>query len=193
MDISAPPLEGLGFRAQLLWHPSVAVVSKLFERVRIRLRGRLTGAEFFGGTTLRIFSTRSIPSSVVPNGDSQSHTCYNKYSKDTSCLEQLRIGRTALWHRNEFSLSQKLEVSTYSLLYYRDIDIYCQKWDVSIGRDICIPPRCKTHTWQTLDTCNGITLNYGGMNVPQLISWNANFHNLCQNSVYFTSYEICVR
>ena len=91
------------------------------------------------------------------------------------------------------SVSQKLNVSTYSLLYENSLDIYCQNFNASVGTDLCLPATCETYTWQAQDTCASVALAHPPITIPQFLAWNPNFNPLCQNIANFIGYEICVR
>lgn len=91
------------------------------------------------------------------------------------------------------SVAKALNVSTYSLLYENNLDLYCQNFAAAIGTTVFIPAQCKTYTWQALDSCNSVMSNFTGMTVPQSLSWNPYFNALCQNSLNYVGYEVCVR
>ena len=69
-----------------------------------------------------------------------------------------------------FSVSQALNVSTYSLLYHNNLDIYCQNFNASVGLGLCIPPQCETYTWQALDTCNSVVSDLIGITITQFLA-----------------------
>lgn len=69
-----------------------------------------------------------------------------------------------------FSVSQDLNVSTYNLLYYNNLDIYCQNFNASVGSNLCIPPQCETYTWQALDTCNSVVSGFTGITITQFLA-----------------------
>lgn len=83
-------------------------------------------------------------------------------------------------------------MSTYNLLYYNNLDIYCQNFAAAVGDNLCVPPQCTTYTWQAQDTCNSVVSQLAGVTVPQFLSWNPNFNSLCQNVGNFIGYEVCV-
>lgn len=91
---------------------------------------------------------------------------------------------------NPFALAHN--VSTYSLLYGNNLDIYCQNFAAAVNPSLCIPPQCKTWTWKALDSCNSVASTVG-VTVPQFLLWNPNFNSLCQNSLNFVGYQICIR
>ena len=91
------------------------------------------------------------------------------------------------------SVAKALNVSTYNLLYENNLDLYCQNFDAAVGTTLCIPAQCDTYTWQALDSCDSVVSNFTGMTVPQFLSWNPNFNSLCQNSLNYVGYEVCVR
>lgn len=84
------------------------------------------------------------------------------------------------------SISTALNVSTFDLAYYNNINIYCQDFQSNIGTTLCVPPTCQTHSWQALDTCASVALAYPPITIPQLLAWNPNFNSLCGNAVQFT-------
>ena len=90
------------------------------------------------------------------------------------------------------SVSKTLNVSTYNLLYYNNIDIYCQNFAAAVGENLCIPPQCEIYTWQALDTCDSVVSGFTGMTVPQFLAWNPNLNSLCQNAPAFTGYQVCI-
>ncbi|OCK74384.1 carbohydrate-binding module family 50 protein [Lepidopterella palustris CBS 459.81] len=90
------------------------------------------------------------------------------------------------------SVAQALNVSTYNLLYENNLDIYCQNFAAAVNSTLCIPPTCDLYTWQALDTCASIVSTYPGMTIPQFLSWNPNFNDLCQNAGGFQGYQVCV-
>ena len=91
------------------------------------------------------------------------------------------------------SVSQELNVSTYSLLYENNLDLYCRNFNASVGTDLCSPATCETYTWQATDTCASVALAYPPTTVPQFLAWNPNFNSLCQNGASFIGYQVCVR
>lgn len=91
------------------------------------------------------------------------------------------------------SLSQYLNVSTYSLLYENDLDLYCRNFNASVGQQLCSPEKCQTYTWQASDSCGSVALAHPPITVPQFLAWNPNFNTLCQNSGNFIGYQVCAR
>jgi hypothetical protein len=91
------------------------------------------------------------------------------------------------------SVAKALNVSTYNLLYENNLDLYCQNFAAAVGTTLCIPAQCDTYTWQALDSCDSVVSNFTGMTVPQFLAWNPNFNSLCQNSLNYVGYEVCVR
>lgn len=90
------------------------------------------------------------------------------------------------------SISQKLNVSTYSLLYENGLDLYCQNLNASVGTDLCSPATCETYTWQATDSCDSVVLAHPPITLPQFLSWNPNINVLCQNVYNFIGYQFCV-
>ena len=91
------------------------------------------------------------------------------------------------------SVSSAHNVSTFSLLYQNGIDIYCQNFNASVGQSLCIPGQCETYAWQAFDTCNTVVSSLSGVSIPQFLSWNPNFNTLCQNTLNFVGYDVCLR
>ena len=91
------------------------------------------------------------------------------------------------------SVALGLGVSTYDLLYTNDLDIYCQNFASAVNSTLCVPPGCDTHVWQGSDSCESVVSTLDGVTVPEFLSWNPNFNSLCQNSVNFLNYVVCVR
>ncbi|CAF9925025.1 hypothetical protein IMSHALPRED_006356 [Imshaugia aleurites] len=91
------------------------------------------------------------------------------------------------------SVSQELNVSTYSLLYENNLDIYCQNFNAAVGTDLCSPATCETYTWQAHDTCASVALAHPPITVPQFLAWNPNFNPLCHNVANFIEHGVCVR
>jgi len=91
------------------------------------------------------------------------------------------------------SVAKALNVSTYNLLYENSLDLYCHNFVAAVGTTLCIPSQCNTYTWKALDSCNSVASNFTGITVPQFLSWNPNFNSLCQNSLNYVGYEVCVR
>ncbi|KAJ0424778.1 hypothetical protein BJY00DRAFT_308683 [Aspergillus carlsbadensis] len=90
------------------------------------------------------------------------------------------------------SVALALGVSTYDLLYSNGLDIYCQNFAAAVNSTLCIPPLCDTHVWQGSDSCESVAASLDGVTVPELLSWNPNFNALCQNSLNFIGYVVCV-
>ena len=91
------------------------------------------------------------------------------------------------------SVSQRLNVSTFSLLYENHLDLYCRNFHVSVGRELCSPATCETYTWQATDTCASVAAAYPPTTVPQFLAWNPNFNSRCHNGASFIGYQVCVR
>ncbi|RAH57731.1 LysM domain protein [Aspergillus piperis CBS 112811] len=91
------------------------------------------------------------------------------------------------------SVALDFSVSTYSLLYMNNLDLYCQNWaDTVINSTICIPPTCDTYVWQMQDTCDNVVSRLANVTVPQFLAWNPNFNTLCQNGVNYIGYVVCI-
>jgi len=91
------------------------------------------------------------------------------------------------------SVARALNVSTYNLVHYNNIDIYCRNFANTINQTIYQPPQCDTYTWKAIESCESVVGNFPGMTVPQFLAWNPNFSALCRNSLNFVGYEVCVR
>ena len=91
------------------------------------------------------------------------------------------------------SVAKALNVSTYNLLYNNNLDLYYQNFAAAVNTTLCIPAQYNTYTWQALDSCNSVVSNFTGMTVPQFLAWNPNFNSLCQNSLNYVGYVVCVR
>jgi hypothetical protein len=91
------------------------------------------------------------------------------------------------------SVAQALNVSTYSLLYMNNLDLYCLNWaSTAVNTTLCIPPQCETRVWQATDTCDSVVSGLSNVTVPQFLAWNPNFNALCQNAVNYIDYVVCV-
>ena len=91
------------------------------------------------------------------------------------------------------SVGLSLKVSTYNLLYTNGLDLYCQNFAAAVNSTLCIPPQCNTYIWQASDTYNSVARSITGVTVPQFLLWNPNFNSLCQNSLNYVGYVVCVR
>jgi hypothetical protein len=91
------------------------------------------------------------------------------------------------------SVAQSLNVSTYDLLISNNLDLYCQNFATAINSTLCIPAACETYVWQALDSCDSVVRTLSGVTVPQFLSWNPNFNDLCQNSLSYVGYVVCLR
>ncbi|KAF2719531.1 carbohydrate-binding module family 50 protein [Polychaeton citri CBS 116435] len=90
------------------------------------------------------------------------------------------------------SVAKALNVSTYSLLYDNNLDLYCENFATMIGKTLCKPAQCATYTWQANDTCNSVVRGFSGMTLTQFQAWNPNLNDLCQNGLSFFGYQVCV-
>ncbi|PYI36128.1 hypothetical protein BP00DRAFT_474788 [Aspergillus indologenus CBS 114.80] len=91
------------------------------------------------------------------------------------------------------SAALALNVSTYSLLYTNNLDLYCQNWvTAAVNSTLCVPPQCETSVWQMQDSCNSVVNGLVNVTVPQFLSWNPNFDSLCQNAVNYIGYVVCI-
>ncbi|KAI2720884.1 hypothetical protein CBS147332_4124 [Penicillium roqueforti] len=91
------------------------------------------------------------------------------------------------------SVAQALNVSTYSLLYMNNLDLYCLNWDSTVvNTTLCIPPQCETRVWQSTDTCDSVVSGLSNVTIPQFLTWNPNFNALCQNAVNYIDYMVCI-
>ncbi|KNG89016.1 hypothetical protein ANOM_002404 [Aspergillus nomiae NRRL 13137] len=90
------------------------------------------------------------------------------------------------------SVAKSLSVSTYNLLQANYLDLYCQTFSRQVGKSLCVPPKCTTHTWQASDTCDSVVSGLGNVTLSQFLAWNPNFSSLCLNSPFFIGYEVCI-
>jgi hypothetical protein len=90
------------------------------------------------------------------------------------------------------SISTALNVSTFDLAYYNNINIYCQDFQANNGATLCVPPTCQTYSRQALDTCASVALANPPITIPKLLAWDPNFNSLCGNTVQFTGYQVCI-
>ncbi|KAI9823660.1 MAG: hypothetical protein M1826_007678 [Phylliscum demangeonii] len=90
------------------------------------------------------------------------------------------------------SAAKALGVSTYNLLYDNNLDLYCLNFAAAVGTTLCVPAPCTTYTWQASDSCASLVSTFPGMTIPQFLSWNPNFNSLCQNSLNYVGYQVCV-
>lgn len=90
------------------------------------------------------------------------------------------------------SVALALNVSTYSLLYMNNLDLYCKNWATAVNSTLCIPPQCETYVWQMQDSCDSVVSGLANVTVPQFLAWNPNFNSLCQNAVNYIGYVVCI-
>ncbi|KAK4985901.1 hypothetical protein LTR66_008032 [Elasticomyces elasticus] len=90
------------------------------------------------------------------------------------------------------SVAQALNVSTYNLLQYNGIDLFCRNFNATVGLSLCQPPQCPTKTWQPEDTCNTVVGSLANVTIAQFLAWNPNFNNLCRNALNFIGYQVCI-
>lgn len=90
------------------------------------------------------------------------------------------------------SVARSMGVSTYNLLQYNGLDIYCRNFNASVGQSLCQPPQCPLYAWQALDTCASVVRPLSNVTIPQFLAWNPNFNSLCQNSLSFVGYWVCL-
>jgi hypothetical protein len=91
------------------------------------------------------------------------------------------------------SVALAMGVSTYNLLHQNSLDLYCRNFATLVGSTLCSPSQCKIYTWQAIDSCESVVANVTGTTVPQFLAWNPNFNGLCQNSLSFVGYQVCLR
>lgn len=91
------------------------------------------------------------------------------------------------------SVAKAMNVSTYYLLEANHLDLYCQTFANKVGKTLCVPSQCNTHTWGPYDTCDEVVAGLDGVTLPQFLAWNPNFNSLCLNSPFFIGYEVCIR
>ncbi|KAL4795601.1 hypothetical protein BDV19DRAFT_378800 [Aspergillus venezuelensis] len=71
------------------------------------------------------------------------------------------------------SVAQALNVSTYSLLYSNNLDLYCRNFDSAVGSTLVVG-------------------SLSNVTIPQFLAWNPNFNPLCQNAVNYIGYVVCI-
>lgn len=90
------------------------------------------------------------------------------------------------------SISIAQRVSTSALLYLNNLEAGCTRF-APIGTQLCMPPTCDLCTVQPKDTCWAIIFalhhNFGRV---QLLSWNVDIRNDCENLEMLTGHQICV-
>ncbi|KAL4958979.1 uncharacterized protein BDV14DRAFT_194147 [Aspergillus stella-maris] len=134
-----------------------------------------------------MYSTTS-PTSYAINATATTTSAPTATTPATSCT-----GSYTVQEGDECnSVALELGVSTYDLLYTNDLDIYCQNFASAVNSTLCVPPGCDTHVWQGSDSCESVVNTLHGVTVPEFLSWNPNFNSLCQNSVNFLNYVVCV-
>lgn len=90
------------------------------------------------------------------------------------------------------SISLAQNVSTFSLLYHNNLNIYGTNFP-GAGSTICLPPSCDLYTVQPQDSCNGVARARGDISATQLRAWNPNINALCGNLGRLSGTQICVR
>lgn len=91
------------------------------------------------------------------------------------------------------SIALAHNVSTYNLLTSNSLDLYGQNFVSAVNSTLCLPPQCDTYVWQAWDSCDSVTRSLDGVTVPQFLSWNPNFSDLCGNSDNYIGYVVCTR
>ena len=91
------------------------------------------------------------------------------------------------------SVAKAMNVSTYSMLYANELNIYCQNFNAAINSSasLCTPPTCKTYTWGPYDTCNAVASQYG-ISFTHFLAWNPNFNSICRNAINFIGHQVCI-
>ncbi|PYH34135.1 uncharacterized protein BO87DRAFT_435923 [Aspergillus neoniger CBS 115656] len=83
-------------------------------------------------------------------------------------------------------------MSTDSLLYMKDLDLYCHNWaDTVVNSTICMPPTCDTYVWQMQETCDNVVSRLANVTVPQFLARNPNFNALCRNAYTVVEGDTC--
>ncbi|CAG7962411.1 unnamed protein product [Penicillium salamii] len=133
--------------------------------------------------------TYATPTQYALNATATSEPATVTTTPDSSCagFYEVQVDDTCN------SVAQALNVSTYSLLYMNNLDLYCLSWaETAVNSSLCIPPQCDTHVWQGTDTCDSVVGGLSNVTIPQFLAWNPNFNALCQNAVNYIDYVVCV-
>ncbi|KAI1798650.1 LysM domain-containing protein [Daldinia bambusicola] len=90
------------------------------------------------------------------------------------------------------SISESQRVSTSQLLYYNNLEGGCSNFPVA-GEKLCMPHTCDIYTIKANDTCWGIAEAYNNtFGIAQLVSWNIDISNGCDNLELLVGNQICV-
>ncbi|KAF5511762.1 LysM domain-containing protein [Colletotrichum siamense] len=90
------------------------------------------------------------------------------------------------------SISVSQQVSTSELLYFNNLEAGCTDFP-SAGTSLCIPHTCEVYTVQQNDTCWDLAeASNGTFSIAQLVSWNIDISNGCENLELLVGNQICV-
>ncbi|KAK8108792.1 hypothetical protein PG984_014593 [Apiospora sp. TS-2023a] len=92
------------------------------------------------------------------------------------------------------SISIAQRVSTNALLYLNDLEAAGCAHFAPAGTRLCMPPSCDVYTVQPNDTsCWAIRVAHRyNFNIMELLSWNVDISNDCDNLEELTGHQICV-
>jgi hypothetical protein len=69
------------------------------------------------------------------------------------------------------SVAQALNVSTYSLLYMNNLDLYCLNWDSTVvNTTLSVPPQCETRVWHSTDTYDSVVSGLSSVTIPRFLA-----------------------
>lgn len=90
------------------------------------------------------------------------------------------------------SISTSQKVSTNQMLYYNNLEGGCVAFPAA-GAKLCMPHTCDIYTVQANDTCFGIVNTHNAsFTVSQLVAWNLDINNGCNNLEMLLGNQICV-
>ena len=92
---------------------------------------------------------------------------------------------------NKISIAQN--VSTFSLLYQNDLQLYCKDFP-DPEKSLCLSKQCDIYTVRENDTCYSIAQSQPSyITITQLLSWNVNLNLKCSNIDQQVGFQICIR
>ncbi|KAI0024493.1 LysM domain-containing protein [Xylariomycetidae sp. FL0641] len=90
------------------------------------------------------------------------------------------------------SISMDERVSTNLMLYLNELEAGCTNF-ADPGAELCMPHTCDIYTVQKNDTCWGIAESFNNtFTISQLVSWNVDISNGCDNLELLQGTQICV-
>ncbi|KAJ0286203.1 hypothetical protein COL940_003132 [Colletotrichum noveboracense] len=90
------------------------------------------------------------------------------------------------------SISVSQQVSTSELIYFNNLEAGCTDFP-SAGTSLCMPHTCEVYTVQQNDTCWDLAeASNGTFSIAQLVSWNIDISNGCENLELLVGNQICV-